>query len=68
MFRAEILRRLREKLGLSQADLMFELSGVGLRVTRTTILNWEAGRTEPKASQVYKIAKFFRVPLDKLFS
>lgn len=64
MFKADFLRELREKKGLSQSDLMFELSTVGLRVTRTTILNWELGRTEPKASQAYLISKFFKVPVE----
>lgn len=65
MFDYKVLRRLRENKGLSSGDLVFDLHRLGLRISHPTLINWEKGRTEPKISQVYRLSKFFGVPLEK---
>lgn len=36
--------------------------------TRSTIVNWERGKTEPIASEVCELANFFGTSPDKLFA
>ena len=67
MFNGLVLRTLRIKKHFSCSEIIFELDKVGLRISRPTILNWELGKTEPKASQIYKISKFFDIPMEKFY-
>lgn len=55
------LEQLRKAAGYSQ-----ELIARRLEVSRATIDNWEKGLTEPKMSDLKKIAKLFNVSLDYL--
>lgn len=64
MFKKELLRRLRRRKGLSPMQMVFDLDKAGLRICRPTLINWEAGNTEPKFSQVAILSKFFNVPVD----
>ena len=38
-----------------------------LGVDRSTIVNWEAGNTEPNASQLRKISDLSGIPIDFIF-
>ena len=52
-FRADGLRKHRERLGLSAAA-----AGKLLGVSALTIYNWEGGKTRPRQAQLVKIAGF----------
>ena len=56
------VRELRERNGLSQADL-----GRAVGVTRQTIISIEKGHYDPKLPLAFKLAAFFEVPVDDLF-
>jgi transcriptional regulator with XRE-family HTH domain len=68
MFKPDRLKKCREEKSLSQTDLTFELDKIGLRVTRPTIDNWEAGSTAPDANEISIIAKFFNKPIEYFFA
>ncbi len=68
MFVSDKLKKCREEKGLSVEDLTFELDKVGLRITRQTLYNWEAGDTTPDANQISVIANFFNKPLEYFFN
>lgn len=55
------IREHRESKGWSQADLAFRAG-----VSPSTIYNWEAGRFEPKASQLRKLAQALEVSMDDI--
>ena len=55
------IRQLRDERGWSQ----FELA-VKIGVTPQTVLNWEHGRREPKASQFKLLGLVFGVPLEQI--
>lgn len=38
-----------------------------LRVNRSTIANWESGRTEPNLTQLKKISEVSGIPMDFIF-
>ena len=38
-----------------------------MRVSKQTVVFWEKGRTEPKASQALALADFYNIPLDNIF-
>lgn len=53
---AELLRTLRERLGLSQTDL-----GKALGVSLNTVHVWEKGEREPSASHLQALAALAKV-------
>jgi transcriptional regulator with XRE-family HTH domain len=55
------IRELREGKGWTQAEFAFHL-----RVTPSSVYSWEAGKYEPKASQVRAIAKLCGVSMDAI--
>jgi transcriptional regulator with XRE-family HTH domain len=55
------IRELREERGWSQ----FELA-VRAGVTPGTVGNWERGKTEPKATQLRRLAEVFAVAMDTI--
>ncbi len=48
--------------GLSQAEL-----GTALGVSRQTVISIESGRYLPSLPLAFRIARFFSVPIDKMF-
>jgi putative transcriptional regulator len=52
----------RAALGLSQAELAAELG-----VSRQTVISIESGRYLPSLPLAFRIARFFEVPVDKMF-
>ena len=54
----EAFRRAREDLDLTQEQLAVELD-----VTKTTIQNWESGRTEPRMVELRKVCVKFGWPV-----
>ena len=48
--------------GLSQAELAAELG-----VSRQTVISIESGRYLPSLPLAFRIARFFEVPVDKMF-
>lgn len=56
------LRAARIGAGLSHAE-----AAKGAGVALATLENWEAGRTEPRCSQVLRLARLFEVPPSSLF-
>ena len=53
------LKELRESKGLSQMDLSKEIG-----FSQSAIAKWELGKTEPTASAIVAIAKFFNETTD----
>lgn len=47
------IKKAREKAGLSRRKLMMSLQSHGLDVTEATILNWEIGKTVPRADSFF---------------
>lgn len=37
-----------------------------IKVSRSTIVNWERGNTEPNASEAIKLANLFNITVEKL--
>ncbi|MGH3254802.1 MAG: helix-turn-helix transcriptional regulator [Streptosporangiaceae bacterium] len=56
------VREQRAQRGLSQAEL-----GTALGVSRQTVISIENGRYLPSLPLAFKIARFFDLPLDKMF-
>lgn len=55
------LRELRLERGLNQRKL-----GSEIKVSQPTIVAWENNENEPKATYIYRLAKFFDVSADFL--
>ena len=51
----EQIKTARERKGMSQQGLSNELTGRGVKASIRTIRNWEAGRTEPRWSDVCEV-------------
>jgi putative transcriptional regulator len=56
------VREQRNQRGLSQADV-----AAGLGVSRQTVIAIESGRYSPSLPLAFRIARFFDVPVDKMF-
>ncbi len=56
------VREQRIARGLSQAEL-----GAALGVSRQTVISIENGRYLPSLPLAFRIARFFEVPVDKMF-
>lgn len=63
MFNPEKLKLMRESLGLSQEDMMVEMSKSGVRFSRQTLYNWEKGKNPPGINDLSQIALFFKKPI-----
>ncbi len=63
MFLKNKLKDCREEKKFSVESLMVGLSELGMRVSCSTIRNWESGECEPTASNLQKIAQFFKKPI-----
>lgn len=61
MIFGETLKELRTDRGLSQQQLADEL-----KIGRSAIAKWELSKTEPVASKIVKLAKYFDVDSDFL--
>ena len=61
MIFGETLKELRTDRGLSQQQLADEL-----KISRSAIAKWELSKTEPVASMIVKLAKYFDVDSDFL--
>ena len=55
------VRELREAAGLTQLEL-----AVRVGVTPSTVYNWESGRSEPRVSQLRRVAEAFGVKMDDI--
>lgn len=55
------IRRLREKLGLSQSDIARKLD-----VTPSTISNWESGKARPRLDKMSQLADLLNVTVSEL--
>ena len=51
----------RKIAGLTQKQLAFEL-----KVSESTVVNWEKGRSEPTVNQAQKISEVTGIPLDSI--
>ena len=56
------VREQRTQRGLSQAEL-----GTALGVSRQTVISIENGRYLPSLPLAFRIARFFDLPVDKMF-
>jgi putative transcriptional regulator len=56
------VREQRTQRGLSQADLAGALG-----VSRQTVISIESGRYMPSLPLAFKIARFFELPVEKMF-
>ena len=59
----DIIKDLRESQELSQYEL-----AKALQVSQSAIAKWELGKTEPTASALISISKFFKVSTDYLLA
>jgi putative transcriptional regulator len=57
------LRDVRRARGLSQADL-----AEALEISRQTIIAIEADKYDPSLPMAYRLAAFFELPVEELFS
>ncbi len=55
------IKQLREEIGLSQMELSKKVD-----ISQSAIARYELGKTEPKASDIIKLAEFFCVSADYL--
>jgi DNA-binding transcriptional regulator YiaG len=55
------IKQLREAKGLSTVEL-----AATLKVSLATVYNWEAGKHEPRASQIRDLARLFRVRMEDI--
>lgn len=37
-----------------------------LKISKQTLVNWEKGVSEPKATQSYSLSKLYNIPLDNI--
>jgi putative transcriptional regulator len=56
------VRELRTLRGLSQADV-----AAALGVSRQTVISIESGRYLPSLPLAFRIARYFELPVDKMF-
>jgi transcriptional regulator with XRE-family HTH domain len=59
--KVKTIRELREERGWSQAELAYRAE-----VSPSTVYNWEAGRFEPKASQLRRVAQALGASMDNI--
>ena len=52
----------RVNAGLTQKEVAQKL-----KISKNTLISWEKGNTEPKASQSYTLSKLYNIPLDNIF-
>lgn len=57
----ETLKRLRQRMNISQDELAKEL-----HIKQYVISSWEIGRSEPSINQITFLSNFFNVPTDYL--
>ena len=38
-----------------------------LNIDRTTIINWESGKTSPPSDKLRKLCDYYKVPMDYIF-
>lgn len=57
------LRDLRKERGLNQADL-----AEALEISRQTVIAIEADKYDPSLPMAYRLAAYFDVPVEELFS
>lgn len=55
------IKQLRDDIGLSQMELSKKID-----ISQSAIARYELGKTEPKASDIVKLAEFFDVSADYL--
>ncbi|MGC4107037.1 MAG: helix-turn-helix transcriptional regulator [Thermomicrobiales bacterium] len=55
------IEQMRKSAGMTQMQL-----AVAVGVSLATVYNWEARKTEPKASQLRKVATLFGVSMDDI--
>ncbi|KNH48616.1 hypothetical protein VCV52_3972 [Vibrio cholerae V52] len=55
------LKRLREERGLTQSDV-----AAAAKATAKTVMNWESGKTEPKASELLALSKKLGVSINEI--
>jgi len=56
-----------QKLKEARGDRRPEEAAVAIGVSMQTILNWEAGRSEPTSGRLQKLANFYGVPITYFF-
>ncbi len=52
----------RVNAGMTQEDVSKEM-----KISKTTLVNWEKGISEPSISQGRKLAHIYNIPLDYIF-
>jgi len=56
------LKAARVNAGLRQVD-----AAEAINVSKSTLINWESGRTSPKAWQVQQLCELYGTPIDYIF-
>lgn len=68
VFSGEQIRKARKDIGWSRPDLVFKLFEAGLRVSGSTILNWESEVTSPGADDLGILARVLSKPVRYFFA
>ena len=55
------------KAARTNADMTQRQWADAIGVTVDTVLNWEAGKSEPKVSQLRKMSELSGIPMDYIF-
>lgn len=51
----------RVNANLSQDDVV-----KALNISKATLVNWEQGKSEPKLTQVQKLSRLYKMPIDNI--
>lgn len=49
------------------ADMTQEQAACAIGVDKTTIVNWEKGRTSPNSLLLHKLSEVYRIPIGNIF-
>jgi len=59
----ETFKRLLEQKGVTAAQVARDTG-----ISQVTFSDWKSGKSKPKADKLYKIAKYFGVPLEEFIA
>lgn len=66
-FAAENIRKIREQLGLTQEDVIFEFRKMDKEIATKTLSNWENGITTPNADDLAVLCEVLNKPVSYFF-
>lgn len=67
MYLFEFLKKIRDEKNITQNDVLFKLYVRGIKISRQTLINWEAGQTTPNANVAQALAEILGKPISFFF-